>query len=269
MNTANFYRQIRNIRIDITATRPALGVAGLHYQVEQATSLQDVEIIASRGTKQRGILAENGSGGVIADVTFRGGGLGIYAGTQQFTAQRLAFFDCDVGVQVIWDWGWVWKSITMTHGGTGFKLLQEGAKSTKRAIKRDDGAGVSGNIGSVSVTDSYFNDVDTAILIASPNSEPGSGSTGVIVENVSRGRHQRPKSSFHLLLRSDIGRWGQSTLRQETGPFRTAAALRPFNARKICWTRQETTLNEQSHSIQIARRLTLFTSKTLAQRAMV
>lgn len=226
MNTANFYRQIRNIRIDITATRPALGVAGLHYQVAQATSLQDVEIIASRGTKQRGIFAENGSGGVIADVTFRGSGFGIYGGTQQFTAQRLAFFDCDVGVQVIWDWGWVWKSITMTHVGTGFKLLQEGAKSAKRALKRDDGAGVSGNIGSVSVTDSYFNDVDTAILIAPPNPEPGSGSTGVIVENVRFRDVSRAvaDTSGKVLLSpsSTVGHWA-------LGPVYSAAGNRTFS----------------------------------------
>lgn len=184
VNTANFYRQIRNIRIDITATNADLGAAALHYQVAQATSLQDVEIVAKRGTKQRGIFAENGSGGSISDVTFRGGGFGIYGGTQQFTAQRLNFFDCDVGVQVIWDWGWVWKSISMINVGTGFKLLQEGATSTKRNFQRDDGGGVSGNIGSASVTDSSFKNVDTVILIAPPSSELGSGSTGVIIENV-------------------------------------------------------------------------------------
>lgn len=107
VNTANFYRQIRNIRIDITQTRPVQEVAGLHYQVAQATSLQNVELIASSGTSQRGIFAENGSGGVISDVIFRGGKFGLYGGNQQFTAQRLTFEGCDTGVQVIWDWGWV------------------------------------------------------------------------------------------------------------------------------------------------------------------
>lgn len=39
VNTANFYRQIRNIKIDITKTRAAQGVAGLHWQVAQVSKL--------------------------------------------------------------------------------------------------------------------------------------------------------------------------------------------------------------------------------------
>ncbi|GAB0145580.1 hypothetical protein EsHS_00006007 [Epichloe bromicola] len=169
VNTANFYRQIRNLRIDITATRSDQQVACLHYQVAQATSIQNVELIAAPGSSQRGIFAENGSGGVISDITFRGGKFGIYGGNQQFTAQRLTFDGCATGVQVIWDWGWLWKSITMKNVNVGFRLLQESK---------------SGHIGSASVIDSTFQNVDTAILVAPINSKAGSGSTGVIVENV-------------------------------------------------------------------------------------
>jgi len=77
VNTASFYRQIRNFKVDITQTRSAQEVAAIHYQVGQATSLQYVELIAKPGTKQRGIVAENGSGGVLADITFKGGAYGI------------------------------------------------------------------------------------------------------------------------------------------------------------------------------------------------
>lgn len=69
--------------------------------------MQNVEIIALAGTTMRGIFAENGSGGTISDVTFRGGKYGLYGGNQQFAAQRLTFIGCDTGVQVIWNWGWV------------------------------------------------------------------------------------------------------------------------------------------------------------------
>jgi hypothetical protein len=55
VNTASFYRQIRNMRIDITSTDPNAYVCGLHYQVAQATSLQFVEIIAKTGTTQQGL----------------------------------------------------------------------------------------------------------------------------------------------------------------------------------------------------------------------
>lgn len=55
VNTANFYRQIRNFKIDITATHPDAYVCALHYQVAQATSLQYVELVATTGTTQQGI----------------------------------------------------------------------------------------------------------------------------------------------------------------------------------------------------------------------
>ncbi|KAI1109759.1 glycoside hydrolase family 55 protein [Nemania sp. NC0429] len=171
VNTANFYRQIRNLVIDITQTQDAQMVTCLHYQVAQATSVQNLELVAAAGSSQTGIYAENGSGGQISDIVFRGGATGIYGGTQQFTAQRLTFDGCATGVQTIWDWGWVWKSITMTNVGVGFKIVS------------DTG---SGNIGSVSIIDSSFSNVGTAAVVISPlNPTPGSGSTGVILEKIS------------------------------------------------------------------------------------
>ncbi len=101
INTANFYRQIRNLAIDIT--HASANIACLHYQVAQATSLQNVELIASTDAakNQIGMFAENGSGGQISDVTFTGGTIGLYGGNQQFTAQRLTFNGCGTGVHVI------------------------------------------------------------------------------------------------------------------------------------------------------------------------
>lgn len=55
VNTASFYRQIRNFKIDVTQTRSAQQVACIHNQVGQATSLQFLELNAKPGTKQRGI----------------------------------------------------------------------------------------------------------------------------------------------------------------------------------------------------------------------
>ncbi|KAH8812142.1 pectate lyase superfamily protein-domain-containing protein [Xylogone sp. PMI_703] len=169
VNTANFYRQIRNIIIDITKAPDGQQVTCLHYQVAQATSLQNVELRAAAGSSQTGMYAENGSGGQISDVTFTGGGIGLYGGNQQFTAQRLTFNGCTTGVQVIWDWGWVWKSVTMNNVDVGFKLLADND---------------SGNIGSISILDSSFTNVGKVVVIAPPSSKPGSGSTGVVLENV-------------------------------------------------------------------------------------
>lgn len=170
INTANFYWQIRNVIIDVTLTRDAQKVTCLHYQVAQATSLQNVELVAAAGSSQTGMFAENGSGGQISDVVFRSGATGIYGGSQQFTTQRLSFDGCKSGVQVIWDWGWVWKSVTMSNVDVGFKLTS------------DDG---SGSIGSISIIDTSISNVGTAaIVISPPSSEIASGSTGIALENV-------------------------------------------------------------------------------------
>lgn len=170
VNTANFYRQVRNVIIDVSRADDAQDSACLHYQVAQATSTQNVELVARRGSRQTGIFAENGSGGHISDVTFRGGGTGLYGGAQQFTAQRLTFEGCTTGVQVIWDWSWLWKSVNMTGVDVGFRLLADGD---------------SGNIGSVTILDSSFSDVgDAAIVVAPPSHETASGSTGVVLEKV-------------------------------------------------------------------------------------
>ncbi|KAH9845616.1 glycoside hydrolase family 55 protein [Teratosphaeria destructans] len=163
-NTANFYRQIRNIVIDITPAGP--NISCLHYQVAQATSLQNVKLIAQGD--QIGMFAENGSGGQISDVTFVGG-IGFYGGAQQFTAQRLTFIGCSTAVHLLWDWAWVWKSINMTNVGVGFRLVPENG---------------SGNVGSLSVIDSSFSSVGTAIMIVPASSAIGSGSTGLLLENV-------------------------------------------------------------------------------------
>ncbi len=97
VNTASFYRQIRNVEIDIKDTNKHASIAGIHYQVAQATSLLNVEIVATSGTTQQGIckltterqgtelcanavcykVSENGSGGVMSDVVVRGGKYGF------------------------------------------------------------------------------------------------------------------------------------------------------------------------------------------------
>ncbi len=50
INTARFYSQIRNIKVDITATNPGAYISALHYQVGQATTLENVELIANSAT---------------------------------------------------------------------------------------------------------------------------------------------------------------------------------------------------------------------------
>ncbi|KAJ6263642.1 Glucan 1,3-beta-glucosidase [Drechslerella dactyloides] len=173
INTANFYRQIRNFVFDLRQAgdgTPDLRIAGIHYQVGQATSLTNLRFEMT-GTKQIGVYAENGSGGHISDLTFVGGGSGIWGGSQQFTAQRLTFSNVDIAVHLIWDWGWSWKGVQIFGGSVGFKLISA------------DGTGPH-NTGSIIVLDSIFRGVGTAIEVFPISADLKSGSTGITLENV-------------------------------------------------------------------------------------
>lgn len=76
-NQNNFYRQVRNFIIDIT--QAGLGYAhGIHWQVAQATSLQNIVFnMRTDGqddgsNQQQGIFMDNGSGGWLEDLIFNG-----------------------------------------------------------------------------------------------------------------------------------------------------------------------------------------------------
>ncbi|KAL6857697.1 hypothetical protein ACO1O0_005139 [Amphichorda felina] len=86
LNTNNFLRSIRNFKIDIRNTDPSAYVCGIHWQVAQATSLENIEFYMLRntdvpGNTQQGIYMENGSGGFLSDLTFIRGNFGLIANT--------------------------------------------------------------------------------------------------------------------------------------------------------------------------------------------
>jgi hypothetical protein len=193
INTARFYSQIRNIRIDITATPGGAYVAALHYQVAQATTLENVEIIANSATNQQGIYAENGSGGVMSDITFTGGNFGIYGGSQQFSAARLTFNGCNTAVQLIWDWGWIWKSIRVNNAQVGFRLYNDGGGQLP---------------GSVTIVDSVFTNIrESAIEMAVPTDTRDSGFTGLVLDNVNLGARVKDHWSSNQILAAGYYRY--------------------------------------------------------------
>jgi glucan 1,3-beta-glucosidase len=125
INQSQFYRQIRNIIFDLTImnkTNTDLGneyvPTGVHWQVGQATSLQNLHfempVSDSTATTAVGIFMENGSGGFMSDITFFGGNIGFRAGTQQYTARNLEFTSCLTAISSIWNWGFTWKNIKVT-----------------------------------------------------------------------------------------------------------------------------------------------------------
>lgn len=138
INQSNFFRQVRNIIIDIRncpdnpPNTPAPGPAGLHWQVAQATSLQNVDIYMREGSRGHvGTFMENGSGGLITGVAFHGGFIGLRAGNQQFTIKNLTFDKCRIAVQAIWDWTFLWTHLKITGADIGIDLINQDLKNTQ------------------------------------------------------------------------------------------------------------------------------------------
>ena len=127
-NQNNFYRQVRNFVIDMT--NAPLTAAGIHWQVAQATSLQNITFNmapkSAANNQQQGIFMENGSGGYMGDLTFNGGNIGAYLGNQQFTARNMVFNGCATAIYMNFDWVWTFTTLTITNCDIGIDMTNGG-----------------------------------------------------------------------------------------------------------------------------------------------
>ncbi|KAK7423089.1 hypothetical protein QQZ08_009256 [Neonectria magnoliae] len=128
---------IKNVKIDVRLTDPYAYVCAIHWQVEQASSLDNIEFYMQYNSDvphstQQGIYMENGSGGFLADPTFVGGNFDAYFGNQQFTTSHLIFVNSKTALQVHWDWAWAMQdfiiegcenSLVITGQGVGSLIL--------------------------------------------------------------------------------------------------------------------------------------------------
>ncbi|CAM1506355.1 Fc.00g059960.m01.CDS01 [Cosmosporella sp. VM-42] len=149
-NSTNvFFRQIRNIRIDTTSLPPDFPAIGIHWPSSQATSITNCVFYLSTvpGNHHTGLFIEEGSGGLLNDLWFYGGGNATVLGNQQYTARNLRFYNADVAIWMPWDWGWTFKSMFFEDCRVG--------------IQMDAG---SQSVGSITLLDSWFQNVGTAIV---------------------------------------------------------------------------------------------------------
>ncbi|KAK3307184.1 pectate lyase superfamily protein-domain-containing protein [Chaetomium strumarium] len=162
VNQNQFFRQVRNFVIDLTAMpnentsgEQTYVPTGIHWQVAQSTSLQNIDFVMplGGGTTAVGIFAENGSGGFMSDLTFFGGNIAMRVGSQQFTARAITITLPATAVSMIWDWGWTWQDITVDAAFVAFDCTNFG------------GDGAQGT-GSLTVVDSHFISVPFAIPVA-------------------------------------------------------------------------------------------------------
>ena len=103
-----FWRQVRNMILDMTQIPASSSATGIHWPTGQATSIQNVvfEMSSDAGTQHLGILIDQGSGGFMNDLVFNGGLYGATFGNQQFTMRNLTFNNAVTAINQIWDWGW-------------------------------------------------------------------------------------------------------------------------------------------------------------------
>ena len=123
-NQNNFYRQVRNFIIDTQSSPASSGIRGIHWQVAQATSLQNIvfNLNSSPDTTHQGIFMDNGSGGFFSDLIFNGGSVGAFLGNQQFTTRNLTFRNCQTAIYMNWNWLWTFKSVTIENCTIGVDL---------------------------------------------------------------------------------------------------------------------------------------------------
>lgn len=172
VNQNNFFRQIRNFDIDLTAMPFSKG-AGIHWQVAQATSLQNIvfnmRTDGGEENAQLGIFMDNGSGGFMSDLTFNGGKYGAFFGSQQFTTRNMTFNGCKTAIFMNWNWAWTFQDITINDCEVG--------------IDMSNGGPASQTVGSVLVVDSTFKNTKIGIRTAYDPTSPQTNGT-LILDNV-------------------------------------------------------------------------------------
>ena len=172
-NQNNFYRQIRNFIIDTTAMPVGAG-AGIHWQVAQATSLQNIvfnmRTDGGAANAQQGIFMDNGSGGFMTDLTFNGGKYGAFFGNQQFTTRNLTFNGCQTAVYMNWNWAWSLSGLKINNCKVGIDMSGGGTNAQ--------------TVGSVLLIDSIISNTPIGVSTAYSTSEGLVTNGTLIIDNV-------------------------------------------------------------------------------------
>ncbi|KAF1938191.1 beta-1,3-exoglucanase [Clathrospora elynae] len=170
--TNTFFRQIRNLILDMTQLPANFSATGIHWPTAQTTSIQNVvfNMNADNGTLHQGLFVEEGSGGFMTDLVFNGGNNGFNVGNQQFTTRNLTFNNVNTAINQLWDWGWTYKSVSINNCRVGLNISAGGPSAV--------------NVGSITFFDSEINNTPIGIVTSrTDNSEPAAAGS-LYLENV-------------------------------------------------------------------------------------
>ena len=169
-NQNNFYRQVRNFKIDISNVQGS--ATGIHWQVAQATSLTNLvfEMSSAQGTQHQGMFMENGSGGFMSDLVFNGGKLGMWIGNQQFTFRNLTVNNAVTAIVVGWNWGFTFKGLEIHGCNVGFDMTAGGSANQ--------------GVGSAIIVDAIITNTPTFVLTSTTASSEPHTSGSLILDNI-------------------------------------------------------------------------------------
>jgi glucan 1,3-beta-glucosidase len=200
-NQNNFFRQVRNFKIDLTGLPMTTGT-GIHWQVAQATSLQNIEFNMiedkSEANAQQGIWMDNGSGGFMTDLTFNGGKFGMWVGNQQFTTRNLKFNNVRTAIYMNWNWVWGFQGVEINNCDVGIDMSAGGNVQTS---------------GSLLMIDSTISNTPVGVLTLYNPEQSGTNGT-IILDNVDMSSNvpvavQNAGSDATLLAGNTIVNWVQ------------------------------------------------------------
>ncbi|GIZ46138.1 hypothetical protein CKM354_000927700 [Cercospora kikuchii] len=201
INQNNFFRQVRNLKLDLTQTKAGTGI---HWQVAQATSLQNIDFIMTEGadSEQQGIFMDNGSGGWFSDLTFTGGKFGAFLGSQQFTSRNLVFKNCRTAIFMNWNWGWTLSNVSISGSTVGIDMSANPQNLST---------------GSVLLSDSIIQDTEYGVnsSFSLTNNVPFNGNTLVLdnvdMSGVKQAAVWSSKDQKSILAPGKISSWVQGT----------------------------------------------------------
>ncbi|QRV73737.1 exo-beta-1,3-glucanase [Ceratobasidium sp. AG-Ba] len=171
INQNNFFRSVRNFIIDTSQVPANISINGIHWQLSQATSLTNVrfEMSCEPGNNHQGVFIENGSGGFMSDLYFRGGHYGLIVGNQQFTVRNITLEKVQTGIMQLWNWAWTYQDVKIIDCEVGVNIT-------------------SASTGSMLLVDTVVR--DTPIFVATTGSSPAvanvtnTSNTTIILDNV-------------------------------------------------------------------------------------
>lgn len=170
--TNTFFRQIRNLILDMTQLPASFAATGIHWPTAQTTSLQNLvfNMNAENGTLHQGLFIEEGSGGFMNDLVFNGGNYGFNVGNQQFTTRNLTFNNVNTAINQLWDWGWTYSQVTINNCRVGFNVTAGGPAAV--------------NVGSITLFDSEINNTPIGIATSRTDDSEPAGAGSLYLENV-------------------------------------------------------------------------------------